>query len=69
MRKRVMKLGDVTAKQDLTIQENIITINCQISESVSIDLTTTAFASFPWLSLRMAALSIVINIEDANLSY
>jgi hypothetical protein len=65
MRKRAMKLGDVTAEQDLTVQENIIAINCQISESVSIGLTT-ASASFPWLSLRKAALSIVINIEDAN---
>ncbi len=34
MHMRALKLGDVTAEQDLTIQENIITINCQIIESV-----------------------------------
>jgi hypothetical protein len=44
MSKRAMKLGDATAEQDLTIQKNIITINCQISESASIGLTTTALS-------------------------
>jgi hypothetical protein len=44
MSKHAMKLGDVTAEQDLTVQKNIITINCQISESVSIGLTTKALS-------------------------
>ena len=42
MSKRAMKPGDITADQDLTIQKNIIAINSQIFESVSIKLTTTA---------------------------